>query len=258
MIQAMKNKANHTGDDQTYFGFEQVSAQEKTQKVKAVFASVAQQYDLMNDVMSLGIHRFWKATAIRACQLRKGHTVLDLAGGTGDLSAKIYPHLGQVGKLILADINAAMLKEGRKRLLDQGFAHIDYVLANAETLPFSDNYFDRVIIGFGLRNVTNKDKALQSIYRILKPGGFLLILEFSKLILPILQNIYDTYSLKVIPQLGKWFAKDEASYRYLAESIRMHPDQSTLINMMENANFEDNTFQNLSAGIVAIHKGYKY
>jgi demethylmenaquinone methyltransferase / 2-methoxy-6-polyprenyl-1,4-benzoquinol methylase len=243
----------------THFGFEQIPTEEKTARVGEVFQSVADKYDLMNDLMSFGIHRIWKHFAIKLCGIKKGQTVLDLAGGTGDLTAKLSPLVGDQGRVVLADINPSMLRVGRSRLLDHGiFKNIEIVEANAEDLPFLNNHFDCIIIGFGLRNVTNKDNALTSMYRVLKPAGRLIILEFSKLAIPALKTLYDAYSFTVLPKIGKTLANDEDSYRYLAESIRMHPDQTTLISMMENAGFEDCSFHNLSAGIVALHKGYKY
>lgn len=249
-------------DDQqqtTHFGFEQVAVNEKTAKVTEVFHSVAEKYDLMNDLMSFGIHRFWKHFAIQLCSIRSGQSVLDLAGGTGDLSRKLSPLVGHDGKVIIADINAAMLKVGRNRLLDAGLhKNIECIQADAEQLPFADHYFDCIIIGFGLRNVTDKQKSLESMFRVLKPGGRLIVLEFSKPNIPLLKSLYDTYSFKLLPKLGKWVAQDEASYRYLAESIRMHPDQDTLRGMMETAGFEDCDYHNLSGGIVALHRGYKY
>lgn len=243
----------------THFGYEQVPINEKTDRVKGVFKSVAEKYDLMNDLMSFGVHRIWKHFAIQLCAIRKGQTVLDLAGGTGDLTAKLSPLVGDNGKVILADINSAMLEVGHARLLDQGITHnVECIQVNAEALPFPDNYFDCIIIGFGLRNVTDKDQALRSMYRTLKPGGRLIILEFSHANAPLLKKIYDTYSFKLLPKIGKWVAKDEDSYRYLAESIRMHPDQQTLKSMMDAAGFEDCDFHNLTGGIVALHRGYKY
>lgn len=243
----------------THFGYQEVPVSEKSARVKGVFDSVASRYDLMNDFMSFGIHRIWKHFAINLCQIRTGQNVLDLAGGTGDLSAKISPLVGAHGSVVLADINAAMLTVGRRRLLDQGaYRNLRFVLADAEALPFPDNHFDCIIIGFGLRNVTDKDAALRSMYRVLKPAGKLIILEFSQPVFPVLKTLYDTYSFKLLPRLGKWIAKDAASYQYLAESIRKHPDQATLLNMLENAGFEDCRHHNLSGGIVAVHKGYKY
>lgn len=245
--------------DTTHFGFETVSTAEKAEKVGDVFHSVAAKYDLMNDVMSLGVHRLWKRFTINFCQLRKGQTVLDLAGGTGDLAAKISPLVGDQGRVFLADINSDMLSIGRDRLLDRGvFENVDFVQADAERLPFPENYFDRILIGFGLRNVTDQNAALRSMFRCLNPGGFLVILEFSKPTLPALQKIYDAYSFHILPKLGKAIADDEHSYRYLAESIRMHPDQDTLKSMMQDAGFENCDYHNMTGGIVALHRGYKY
>ncbi len=243
----------------THFGYEEIPIEEKANRVKSVFDSVAQNYDLMNDLMSLGIHRYWKRVAINTCQIRPGQNILDLAGGTGDLSAKIQQKLEGKGQVILADINEAMLKTGYHRLLDQGiYDTMKFVLGDAEALPFRSHYFDCVIIGFGLRNVTRKDEALGSIHRVLKPGGKLVILEFSQPILPVLKAAYDVWSFRLLPKLGQWIAKDEASYRYLAESIRKHPDQEALLKLMQSAGFEDCDYHNLSGGIVALHKGYKY
>lgn len=243
----------------THFGYQQVPVAEKSSHVKAVFDSVATNYDLMNDIMSLGAHRFWKRFAIQACQIRPSQKILDLAGGTGDLAIKINAALKGSGKVVLADINQAMLNIAYQRLLDQGIQQdIEIVLSDAESLSFADNYFDCVIIGFGLRNVTDKAKALKAMYRVLKPGGKLVILEFSHPVLKLLKKAYDIYSFQLLPKLGQWIAKDEASYRYLAESIRKHPDQIELIAMMESAGFEDCHYHNLSGGIVALHKGYKY
>lgn len=246
-------------DKHTHFGFEQVAWDEKVRRVGAVFDSVADKYDVMNDVMSFGIHRLWKRFAIELSGVRKGQRVLDLAGGTGDLAARLARLAGPEGEVVLADINAAMLAHGRARLLDQGIAgNLRFVQANAECLPFPDNHFDCITIAFGLRNVTDKDAALRSMYRVLKPGGRLLILEFSKPRLPGLAPIYDLYSFKLLPLMGKLIANDAESYQYLAESIRMHPDQETLRDMMQQAGFEDCSFHNLSGGIVALHRGYKY
>ena len=251
----MTNKSDKT----THFGYQTVSTDQKTAKVMAVFQSVAQQYDLMNDLMSFGIHRLWKHFAINLCQLRKSQHVLDLAGGTGDLTTRISPLIGDNGEVVLADINSAMLTVGRDRLLDRGiFNNVRFIQADAESLPFPDNYFDRIIIGFGLRNVTNKLTALQSMQRVLTPGGFVIILEFSKPNNVALQSIYDAYSFKLLPWLGKVIAKDEASYQYLVESIRMHPDQESLRTIMVKAGFEDCDYHNLSGGIVAVHRGYKF
>jgi len=243
----------------THFGFRDVPVAEKAGLVGQVFHSVASKYDLMNDLMSMGIHRAWKRFAIEQMQLRPGLQVLDVAGGTGDLTKRIARRIGHTGKVILSDINSSMLDAGRDRLADEGIVgNVEIVQANAECLPFPDNSFDRIIIGFGLRNVTHKDQALASMYRVLKPGGQLLILEFSKPTLPGLGKIYDSYSFNILPVLGKVVAKDEASYRYLAESIRKHPDQETLKQMMADAGFERSHYFNLSGGIVALHKGYKF
>jgi len=251
-----------TGDKDsktTHFGFQQVPVSEKASLVGKVFHSVAGKYDLMNDLMSMGIHRAWKRFAVEQLQLRTGLRVLDVAGGTGDLTRRIAERVGKDGKVVLSDINSSMLEAGRRRLADQGIAgNVEIVQADAECLPFPDNYFDRVIIGFGLRNVTNKEQALSSMYRILKPGGSLIILEFSKPALPGLGRIYDSYSFNILPKLGKIVANDEASYRYLAESIRKHPDQDTLKQMMDDAGFGRSHYFNLSGGIVALHKGYKF
>ncbi len=246
-------------DKTTHFGFEQVGWNEKVRRVGAVFDSVAGKYDVMNDVMSLGIHRLWKRFAIELSGVRKGSRVLDLAGGTGDLAARLARIVGAEGEVVLADINAAMLEHGRARLLDEGIAgNVRFVQANAECLPFPDSYFDCITIAFGLRNVTDKDAALRSMYRVLKPGGRLLVLEFSKPTLPGLAPLYDLYSFKLLPLMGKLIANDAESYKYLAESIRMHPDQNTLRAMMESAGFEDCSYHNLSGGIVALHRGFKY
>ena len=246
-------------DPQTHFGFQQIPVKEKTQKVAAVFSSVAEKYDLMNDLMSAGIHRWWKHLAIERCALRPGYRVLDLAGGSGDLSARISPLIGDQGQVFLADINADMLRVGKQRLLDKGIYHnIHYVRANAESLPFTPNYFDRIIIGFGLRNVTDKETALADMYRVLKPGGRLIVLEFSKPVIALLQPLYDAYSFKILPWLGELVANDAASYRYLAESIRLHPDQETLKTMILAAGFDRCDYQNLTGGIVALHLGVKY
>lgn len=243
----------------TDFGYQQVTWEEKTQKVAEVFHSVAGKYDLMNDLMSAGIHRLWKRFAIELSGIRPGQKVLDLAGGTGDLTLRLINLVGNEGSVTLADINDSMLEIGRKRLVDHGvIKNVDYVQANAENLPFAEDSFDCVTMAFGLRNVTDKPAALQSIYRVLKPGGRVLILEFSKPVSSGLQKIYDIYSFNVLPFLGKWIAKDADSYRYLAESIRRHPNQETLKQMLEQAGFENCDFHNLSGGIVAIHRGYKF
>lgn len=244
--------------DTTHFGYEEVRREDKAGKVAGVFHSVASNYDLMNDVMSLGIHRLWKRYTIEMSGVRAGQRVLDIAGGTGDLAAKFSELVGDSGEVVLADINESMLEVGRERLVDRGILNnISYVQANAEELPFPDNYFDCITIAFGLRNVTNKEAALRSMHRILKPGGRVLVLEFSKPVFPGLGPIYDTYSFKLLPLMGKLIAKDEASYRYLAESIRMHPKQEELLAMMEDAGLERCEYFNLSGGIVALHRGFK-
>lgn len=243
----------------THFGYQQVAVEEKQGKVADVFHSVASKYDLMNDLMSLGIHRLWKRQTINLSGVKKGQHVLDIAGGTGDLTAKFSRLVGDNGKVVLADINSSMLAMGRSRLIDKGISgNVEYIQANAESLPFPDNYFDCITIAFGLRNVTNIDAALRSMCRTLKPGGRLLILEFSKPVAPGLKPIYDLYSFSVLPRLGELIAKDKTSYQYLAESIRMHPDQQTLIDMMEKAGLERCEYFNLSGGIVAIHRGFKF
>lgn len=244
--------------DTTHFGFQQVPVQEKARRVADVFHSVASKYDVMNDVMSFGVHRLWKRFAIDLAAVRPGQRVLDLAGGTGDLAAKMARQTGPTGEVVLADINESMLRQGRTRLTDEGLVgNLRYVQGNAECLPFPDNYFDIVTMAFGLRNVTDKDAALRSIFRILKPGGRLLVLEFSKPVVPGLGPVYDTYSFKLLPLMGKLVAGDPDSYRYLAESIRMHPDQPTLLQMFRDAGFERCEYFNLTGGIVALHRGYK-
>jgi len=246
-------------DGTTHFGYQTVDKNEKESKVAGVFHSVAAQYDIMNDVMSFGIHRLWKRFTIDASGVRPGNKVLDLAGGTGDLTAKFSKLVGKDGKVILADINSSMLNVGRDKLRDRGLVqNIEYVQANAQYLPFEDNTFDIVTIAFGLRNVTDKDMALRSIFRVLKPGGRLLVLEFSKPENEMLNKAYDFYSFSILPKMGELIAKDSDSYQYLAESIRMHPDQETLKSMMENAGFEQTSYHNLTGGIVALHKGYKF
>ena len=243
----------------THFGYQKVAAGEKARKVAGVFDSVASQYDLMNDLMSLGAHRLWKRFAISMSGVRAGDWVLDLAGGTGDLSSRLLPLIGPKGRVVLSDINASMLNEGRRRLIDEGaVGNIAYAQIDAEQLPFADNTFDCITIGFGLRNVTDKDRALASMYRALKPGGRVVILEFSHPVAPGLKPVYDLYSFAVLPILGKLVANDAASYRYLAESIRVHPNQDTLLTMMETAGFERCQYFNLRGGVVAVHRGYKF
>jgi demethylmenaquinone methyltransferase/2-methoxy-6-polyprenyl-1,4-benzoquinol methylase len=244
--------------DTTHFGYKTVRTEEKQQKVAEVFHSVAAKYDLMNDLMSLGIHRLWKRFAITLSGVRRGQHVLDIAGGTGDLAKVFSREVGATGRVVLSDINESMLGVGRDRLIDAGCMNVDFVLANAETLePFADESFDLVTISFGLRNVTDKDAALRSMYRVLKPGGRLLVLEFSKPVFEPLSKLYDLYSFTALPIMGKLVANDSESYRYLAESIRMHPDQRTLRQMMENAGFQSCDYHNLTGGIVALHRGFK-
>lgn len=243
----------------THFGYQTIDKNEKESKVAGVFHSVAQQYDVMNDLMSFGIHRLWKRFTIDASGVRPGNKVLDLAGGTGDLTAKFSKLVGREGKVVLADINSSMLNVGRDKLRDKGLVqNIEYVQANAQYLPFDDNTFDVITIAFGLRNVTDKDMALRSMYRVLKPGGRLLVLEFSKPEHEVINKIYDFYSFNILPKMGELVAKDGESYQYLAESIRMHPDQETLKDMMNNAGFEQTSYKNLTDGVVALHKGYKF
>lgn len=243
----------------THFGFQQVPVEEKSTKVAEVFHSVADKYDVMNDLMSGGIHRLWKKITIDRSGAKRGDHILDLAGGTGDLAAKFARIVGPTGKVILSDINESMLENGRRRLTDKGIVgNIDYVLADAQDLPFPDNSFNLVTMAFGLRNVTDKDAALRAIYRTLKPGGKLMVLEFSKPVLPGLNTIYDHYSFKLLPLMGKLIANDADSYRYLAESIRMHPDQATLQAMFDDAGFENTSYENMTGGIVALHIGYKF
>jgi len=245
-------------ENTTHFGFKSVPLEEKTRHVADVFHSVAAKYDVMNDLMSGGIHRLWKRITIERSGARRGHKVLDIAGGTGDLTKKFSRIVGPEGKVILADINESMLNVGRDKLINSGVAgNVEYVQANAEALPFEDNSFDIITIAFGLRNVTDKDKAIRSMLRCLKPGGKLMILEFSKTENPALTKLYDFYSFNILPQMGQLIAKDSESYRYLAESIRMHPDQETLKEMMVDAGFVNCRYENMTGGIVALHTGIK-
>jgi demethylmenaquinone methyltransferase / 2-methoxy-6-polyprenyl-1,4-benzoquinol methylase len=240
---------------QTHFGFETVAENEKAYRVKEVFSSVADKYDLMNDLMSAGLHRVWKAFTLQVAGARSGDRVLDIAGGTGDLASSFRKSVGPTGEVWLTDINNAMLARGRDRLLDEGRLG-PVAQCDAEKLPFPDNYFDIVTVAFGLRNMTHKDQALAEMQRILRPGGRLLVLEFSKVWEP-LAPAYDFYSFKILPWLGQRIVSDADSYRYLAESIRMHPDQQTLKGMMEAAGFSRVDFFNLTAGVVALHRAYK-
>jgi demethylmenaquinone methyltransferase/2-methoxy-6-polyprenyl-1,4-benzoquinol methylase len=249
-------KPTDPNQQQTHFGYEQVTPEEKNERVRGVFDSVANRYDIMNDLMSLGLHRGWKRYAVQSAQIQPGQAILDLAGGTGDITALMAKQLGKTGHLVLADINHNMVVQGRERLLNKGLCRIDYAIANAEQLPFPDNYFHRVTIGFGLRNVTHKELALQEIFRTLRPGGRLLVLEFSK---PnsLLQPFYDAYSFKLVPKIGQWITGDRDSYQYLVESIRMHPDQPHLASMLSDCGFYKVNYENLSGGVVALHTGYK-
>ena len=243
----------------TYFGYERVLTAEKTTKVKSVFDSVASNYDLMNDLMSFGMHRLWKKIAISCCNIQSGQKVLDLAGGTGDLTIELIKLLGSSGHVVLADINYDMLHIGRKKIINKGIlSQVSYLQADAENLPILSNTFDCVCIGFGLRNVTDTEQALREIYRTLKPGGRLVILEFSHPTSPILKSIYDAYSFSFLPLLGKIVTNDWKSYQYLVESIRMHHTQIDLKNIMEDIGFERCKYINMHAGICAIHQGFKF
>ncbi len=245
-------------DNRTHFGYKTVAADEKAELVRGVFDSVASRYDLMNDLMSMGVHRLWKRFAVELSGVRAGQQVLDLASGTGDLADRFAGLVGPEGLVVMTDINANMLVTGRDRMADRGHAgNLAYAQVNAEALPFPDNSFDCITIGFGLRNVTDKPKALRAMYQALKPGGRALVLEFSKPVIKPLEKIYDLYSFSLLPKIGKLVTHDEDSYRYLAESIRMHPDQETLRGMMEQAGFENCDYHNLTGGIVAVHRGFK-
>ena len=249
-------------DDQnktTHFGFKEIPTNEKIQAVAKVFHSVAAKYDIMNDFMSGGVHRLWKQHTISQSGVRAGQTVLDVAGGTGDLTLQVSRLVGHSGKVILSDINDSMLKIGRDKLANRGVVgNVQFVQTDAEALPFPDDTFDCITIAFGLRNVTDKSKALASMYRVLKPGSRLLVLDFSKPKSDTLSKIYDQYSFHLLPLMGKIIVNDAASYRYLAESIRMHPDQETLKNMMNEVGFERTSYQNMTGGIVTLHKGFKF
>ncbi|MFT6189378.1 MAG: demethylmenaquinone methyltransferase/2-methoxy-6-polyprenyl-1,4-benzoquinol methylase [Oleispira sp.] len=250
----MANNTNNT----THFGYKDVPTEEKQAMVADVFHSVAAKYDVMNDLMSFGVHRLWKRFTIDMSGVRPGNKVLDLAGGTGDLTKKFSKIVGPAGKVVLADINSSMLEVGRERLTNQGYVgNIEYVQANAQYLPFEDNTFDVITIAFGLRNVTDKDEALRSMFRVLKPGGRLLVLEFSQTNNPLLKKAYDLYSFTALPLMGKLVTNDSESYKYLAESIRMHPDQETLKGMMQDAGFNRVSYHNMTGGMVALHRGIK-
>lgn len=248
----------NNNENTTHFGYKDVPKEEKQAMVADVFHSVAAKYDVMNDLMSFGIHRLWKRFTIDMSGVRPGNKVLDLAGGTGDLTKKFSKIVGPSGKVVLADINSSMLEVGRERLTNQGYVgNIEYVQANAQFLPFEDNTFDIITIAFGLRNVTDKDEALRSMFRVLKPGGRLLVLEFSQTTNPLLKKAYDVYSFTALPMMGKLVTNDSESYKYLAESIRMHPDQETLKGMMESAGFNRVSYHNMTGGMVALHRGIK-
>ena len=245
-------------EESTHFGYKTIPAKDKASYVAGVFDSVANKYDIMNDIMSGGVHRIWKHITVEISRVKPGQKVLDVAGGTGDLAAKFAKRVGPSGHVVLSDINQSMLDIGRDRLIDKGLVkNISYVSADAQMLPFQDDSFDIVSIGFGLRNVTDKDRALISMRRVLRPGGKLLILEFSKPYSDIISKLYDEYSFKIIPKLGKLFANDEGSYKYLAESIRVHPDQETLKQMVQKAGLLNVEYINMSGGIAAVHMGIK-
>lgn len=247
-----------TDEKTTHFGYQSVPVEEKAARVADVFHSVAAKYDLMNDLMSGGVHRLWKRYTIELSGVRAGYKVLDIAGGTGDLAAKFSKLVGSTGEVVLADINDSMLKVGRDKLLDVGVnGNVRFAQADAQYLPFPDNTFDCITIAFGLRNVTDKDLAIRSMLRVLKPGGRLLILEFSKPKSSLLGKAYDFYSFNLLPKMGKLVADDADSYQYLAESIRMHPDQETLKGMMDEAGFVNTEYHNMTGGVVALHRGFK-
>ncbi len=242
----------------THFGYQTVPIEEKAERVRGVFDSVASRYDVMNDLMSFGVHRIWKRITVELAGVRAGQQVLDLASGTGDLAARFANLVGPEGRVVMSDINASMLEQGRRRMLDEGLVgNVEFTLIDAEHIPFPDNRFDCVTIGFGLRNVTDKQQALNEMFRVLRPAGRVLVLEFSHTDIAPLKAAYDLYSFRLLPLMGKLVANDADSYRYLAESIRMHPDQETLKQMMEQAGFEQCDYHNLTGGIVAIHRGFK-
>ena len=244
--------------DTTHFGYQEVPTEEKAGRVADVFHSVASRYDIMNDLMSGGVHRIWKRFTIEMSGARKGHQILDIAGGTGDLAAQFSRIVGDEGRVVLADINDSMLQVGRDKLLDTGhMGNLEFVQADAQYLPFPDDSFDCITIAFGLRNVTDKDMALRSMLRVLKPGGRLLVLEFSKPRNELLSRAYDAYSFNIIPRIGKLVTNDAGSYQYLAESIRVHPDQDTLKGMMEDAGFVNCDYHDMTGGVVALHRGFK-
>jgi demethylmenaquinone methyltransferase/2-methoxy-6-polyprenyl-1,4-benzoquinol methylase len=256
-INVDNNEASEASQ-KTHFGFEEVRTEDKAERVAGVFHSVASKYDLMNDLMSGGVHRLWKRFTIEVSGVRPGHKVLDIAGGTGDLAYKFSKLVGDTGQVVLSDINSSMLNVGRDRLIDRGVnSNVQYAQIDAQFLPFADDTFDCVTIAFGLRNVTDKDLALRSILRVLKAGGRLLVLEFSKPQNSLLEKVYDQYSFRLLPLMGKLITNDADSYRYLAESIRMHPDQETLKSMMSEAGFTNTEFYNMTGGVVALHKGIK-
>ncbi len=259
-----KNPQGHSSEqaraeNQTHFGFRSVDESAKEKLVGDVFSSVASKYDIMNDVMSFGLHRLWKRFAVSQSGLRPGGHVLEVAGGSGDLTRHFAKQVGETGKVLLTDINTDMLAQGKAKMIEAGLVgNIEYAIVDAENLEFEEDQFDCVAISFGLRNVTRKDKALESMYRVLKPGGRMMVLEFSKPVIPMLSKIYDCYSFNAIPKIGKWVANDQKSYQYLVESIRQHPDQETLRKMMLEAGFDEVKYHNLSAGIVALHLGFKF
>jgi demethylmenaquinone methyltransferase/2-methoxy-6-polyprenyl-1,4-benzoquinol methylase len=247
-----------TKTETTHFGFKEVPIDEKSAQVAEVFHTVAGRYDLMNDLMSFGLHRVWKQVMLTTSPVKPGHRMLDLASGTGDLALGFLKKVGEKGSVFLTDINESMLKYGRDKLINRGYCqNLFYVQADAESLPFPDNAFDGISIGFGLRNVTRKEKALEAMYRVIKPGGYLLVLEFSRPILPFIEKLYDAYSFSFLPKLGEWITGSAESYQYLVESIRQHPDQETLKNKILAAGFDHCDYLNLTGGIVCLHKAYK-